>query len=1275
MVGSALLLSGYKCAKQSFYNPHMSLRHARLVDAQDLIAWAQRHESQANLPRLVRRLVLASAAGLTQAAFRAGEGVQLAGWDGVTVAGPSHGFVPDGTTGWELSTRKDVKRKADHDYANRVEHPEGLDLSQTAFIFVTLRRWVGKQKWAAKRSNEGIWRAVRAYDADDLETWLEATPAVHVWLSLQLGKSWEDALDLGTYWTDWAAVTRPALTPRFLLAGRTATVVQIHQHLRSSADTFAIKAESPDEALAVFASSIDALPEGEREAHLSRAIVAKTRAALDRLAASDVPLLLIALFQDAEGVSRAVRHGHRVVLPVAASDPDTATTVALPRLSADEAESALVESGIPTERARELAILGRRSLMALRRKLSPRPEVQQPAWASPENAPAVLPFLLAGGWHESSQADGEILGALAHTDPQRAQEAAARWSREIDPPVRHVGGVWYIASKADAWRLLAGALTRTDLERFDAAVQAVFGAPDPRFDVAQDKRWLSLERPPHSPALRQGLAETLAVMGARGATVHVGGSPADRWAAAIVRTLLERANADWRLWASLSHQLPLLAEAAPEEFLAAAEQGLTGDRPLLNLFQEQGDPLFSSSPHTGLLWALERLAWSPEHLARTALVLATLARLDPGGRLANRPAASLRDTFLLWYPQTAAAWDRQRQILRMLLEREPAAGWQLHADLLPRPLDSSTSEARPEWRDWASDEAPEVTPSEYVRRIRDVVTDMLASVGTNGRRWQSLIDALPHVPPDVHETIVQRLDAVSLYEPLPEDRVAMWGALRQIIASHRSFPNADWALPKEHVDKLDALYRRLEPDDAASRFGWLFDGCVRLPEGEHGDWQADERAIAEKRRDAVEAIHRQSGAAGVEELVDRVDDPFSLGAAFGACDLADMDEDEILSRHLAAENHNQRRFALGFATGRSSAHGQVWAEQELAIEGLSVAQRADLLTRLPGEPHTWALARSDAALDEAYWREAHPYFRGSHEDVEYAARRLMRYGRAHAAATLVAYSLKDPCPPSADLIADALEAVLRQEHVDSTSGGFSHWAGELLDALASSLGFDETRVARIEWGFAPLLRYNRPAKILHRELARSPEFFAELLGLIFRRENKEAHEASEANRNRGRHAFHVLTSWKSLPATVIHGAVDAAALDAWVDAALTITAKSGRPALGAQHVGQALSHGPHGTDGAWPHEAVRDVIERVQNRHVESGFEIGRLNARGIVSRSPTEGGHQEYTLADEYAGWAAQISDRWPRTAAVLRRIEARYRHEAQSEDAEADLRKDGLW
>ena len=64
---------------------------------------------------------------------------------------------------------------------------------------------------------------------------------------------------------------------------------------------------------------------------------------------------------------------------------------------------------------------------------------------------------------------------------------------------------------------------------------------------------------------------------------------------------------------------------------------------------------------TGLLWALELLAWYPEHLTRTTLLLGKLARKH------KRPKDILRAIFLTWLPQTGATVPERNAALTLLL--------------------------------------------------------------------------------------------------------------------------------------------------------------------------------------------------------------------------------------------------------------------------------------------------------------------------------------------------------------------------------------------------------------------------------------------------------------------------------------------------------------------------------------------------------------------------------------------------------------------------------
>src|SRR5437762_14198054 len=87
-----------------------------LVGATDLVQWADRRDAQGRLPLLVRRLIHATARGITRIHFPAEEGVQLPGWDGALYVTEGNAFVPPGESVWELGTGNDLAAKVNEDY-------------------------------------------------------------------------------------------------------------------------------------------------------------------------------------------------------------------------------------------------------------------------------------------------------------------------------------------------------------------------------------------------------------------------------------------------------------------------------------------------------------------------------------------------------------------------------------------------------------------------------------------------------------------------------------------------------------------------------------------------------------------------------------------------------------------------------------------------------------------------------------------------------------------------------------------------------------------------------------------------------------------------------------------------------------------------------------------------------------------------------------------------------------------------------------------------------
>lgn len=1288
-----------------------------LADAQDLVRWAATRRAQELLPALVRRLVHATTTTATHVGLASGEAVQLGGYDGVVVTDEDHHAVPRGASAWEMGTNQDVATKATGDYAKRTAAPPVSDVgaitpAETTFVFVTPRRWPGKAAWAEARRAEGVWRDVRVLDADDLEGWLEQAPAVHVWLSELIGKRPRGADDLEAVWRDWAEATAPALSPALTFAGREPTRDALLAWWRcdDGRPTLGVEAESPEEAVALAAAALQALPDGERVALLARTVLVRDADAFTYLAATDAALTIVAAFPAGDLAQRAVRQGHRVLLALAPGTGVTAT-LTVPRPHREAAAQALEAMGLPHDRARELGGLARRSMLALRRRLATSASVIRPAWAAPEAGPSLIPMLLFGGFNEGAAGDREALAALAGEPYDTVLAHLVRWAGEADPPVRRVGGVWYLVSKADAWEALHRFLTRDILERFATVALAVLGAPDPAFELPPDQRWaagLYKKERRHSGLLAENVADTLALLGARGDAVHLGGgATAATTAARVVRDLFEGANRDWTRWAAFAHALPLLAEAAPDEVLAALDAGLAGDdAPVMGLFGHDTGQWAAGPRHTELLWALERMAWSPDLLGRAALVLAELARRDPGGKYANRPGASLRTIFLPWLPQTAAPLDARLAVLDTLRQRESAAAWTLMVGLLPTLHDHSMPTATPEWREWAPDAPQRVTNLVLERHANEMGRRLLEDAGTDGARWAALVEALDDVPAAAYDAILAGLDRLA-GAPLPAAaRSRVWGALREFLSRHRSLPEAEWALPAEHLAAIDSVFRRFEPEDVVDRHAWLFSDRPALPDGREHDWEAHHRLLEERRVEAARALHAALTPPELITLSTTLRQPGVLGAALAGSGavVSDADAAALAGEALADERLGARAFGRGFLSALVHRRGREALTTVMTTHGAgwSDVVRAEALLALPAGPATWADVELLSPEGRArYWQQT-PTFWVDAADVERAVTELVQHDRPHAAVELAASHVmrtrratkngSAPEGPATDgsgvgdsdpveapavsgaTIAAALLAAVQVAGDPNGARSSGYELRTLFDALDRETArgeIDDEKVAQLELLYLPALSRERAPTVLHRQLARDPALFVEAVCLAYREEGQPARTLSESEALSARLAYELLHGWRALPGDPAPGG-DGEPLADWVRGARERLAQANRQPVGDVLIGQVLSGSPAGEDGAWPAEAVRDVIEELRSEAFERGLWTGKFNQRGVVSKHPLAGGALEREIVARYEADAAAVATRWPRTAAMLRAFAARYRDDARREDDEAELRHD---
>ncbi len=1271
------------------------------VDRDDLLDWARSRAAESELPRLLRMLV-AETAHATKIDFPAGTSVAASGWDGIVECFEGNQFVPEGRSGWEVSTQQSGSdAKAQSDYRNRIEDVAPEQRHDMDYVAVLCAPWTKARAFEQEKRSLCDFRSVRALNVDALESWLECAPHSTVWLRELMGKPVVGINLLSAWWAKWLESTSPALDAGVVLAGRDDQAVRLRdrcQLLRGGVITIGGQIHR-DEVLAFVAAALVS-PDGPSPCSTDALYVddhdtVKSLLAAEVLSVSSprAPALTVVVpsADFAEHLPAGSRH--RMIVPVPGGSQ---AEIVLEAADSAVVAGRLRAAGADSDDAHELGSLARMSLMALRRHLAVSPEVHRPQWATGPVAETLRRSLLLNSWDQSRAGDREVVERFVG----RSHEDTAETLNNLDSgdaPMILTGEIRHVVSPTDTWMLLDHHLTPADIEALGEVVHDVLTEPDPLYGTTGLERLQAqydCVRAKYSSWIKRGVATTLALLGSRHPTLLGSASPASTAASGIVWRILRSANEDAspRTWDAVVEVLPLLAEANPEAVLSSLRTCLSERQAFAEaMFEDGSDDGFgfpAPSAHLRVLEALEFLAWSPDHVEAAVDMLAGLAAIDPGGGWANRPAGSLASIMCPGSPNTCASIQERLEAIAMLRKRHGPVAWKLMLSMLPNEHRVQFHKSGPHYRDWKRAE-PVVTPAEQADVVAATADMLLQDVGDDPKRWAALIGRVTGLPDIARSEMIAALRQVVDAGPDEEFKSLVWPTLREMVDRHREFHNTQWALPETEIASFDALAECLRPMAPEIAYGQLFSSGLTFIDGASvvGDRRAYEEAVAVRQDEATGAILHSGGVSAVLEFAERIEQPGMVGDS-----LARRGEnlDEAVLGAMPDAPPAITCVALRYFECRFAEFGWEGVDRLLADHGLSPQVAADLLRAVPAAELPWR--RVDALGHEVaaeYWTRVGCYETGPPTELSElveVSRRLREAGRIDMARTVLVHQ-----PGSFESELDFAEEaaacldlwVLQEADGKPAYGAMVAWELtsliKALDQHREHLGTE--RVARIEWLYFPLLGHGPDFKApnLYREMVRSPEFFAWMVELAYKPASASLGEEwapSEEQRRMAVNAHDVLHSWPAstfAPGLDGEGRVDAGLLDEWIDRTRERVTEIDRVQIGHTMIGAALAASLPDPNDEWPSTAVRDLIERLQNDDLEKGLAVAIFTQRGITSRSPTSGGAQERQLANAYKERSKRLSA-WPRTAAIFAGLASDYTHIAETYDREAEANRRGL-
>lgn len=1252
------------------------------IRAKNLEEWADAISTRSLLPALIRRLVTTSGPRVLESDFPAHDYSQTHGWDGYVVAESPNSWVPVGKSGWEFGCNLIPSKKADDDYKARLALAPDIR-KETTFVFVTPRRWHAKKTWAETKRGKKEWKNVLAFDASDLEQWLEVSPPAQVWLAEQFNLPRGGCHSLTQFWHDWSHTASPTISP---LIFRSA--IESHKETLTSwleaepSKPLVVTGAAKEEALAFIACLADS--DDELSEFREAALVITDPEMIHRLSKTTTEIIPVVYTDEAEIEAQKCFKDRHTVIVTERRSADINADISIEPPSSQDVSDALKKMGFDDAQTEIHSNQCGNSPTILRRQLASVPALRRPSWAGQEErVTAMVPYVLVGTWDSARDGDREILRAISDKEPKEIERDVSLLADLDDAPIWREGTYRGVVSTIDCLLAISGQITTQDLEDFLFVAEVVLSEDDPALDLDRDDRWAANiydKVRDHSGAIRRSICETLIILSIYGDALFGSrvGTSVSRLVATLIRKLLE--NQDARVWQSQKGELPMYAEAAPEVFLEIVEAELaSGDPAFAPLFLPASNGVFSGCDRTGMLWALELLAWDAIRLPRVARVLAQLSLIEIDDNWVNKPINSLRDILLHWMPHTAARVEQRIETIKALNKTFPEIGWSICYEQLKPGSSMTSGTCRPKFRNDASG-AGQITTIGESNKFRVACWEELLSWDHyDVDKLKDLVECLPSIAKTDRDRVYTIIESWYRECPASDDVIELREYVRR-----RTFTRRGKKRNKESVERYAdglRLYKLLELSDPIDRNFWLFkehwiEFSPEELEEEDLDFKKRDRRLEEQRINALSEILGVHGFDGLISLAEKGNAATVIGylatRLIGGDQINAFIEEVLNSDGFKSSPFKMRNLlsgvlhALGDKVRRDVVLG-LEAKYASKLDGFALMNAVYIA--MPFGRSTWDHVEELSQMaQEQYWKLVSPSWTAdAEESMDYVIEHLLDVGRPRAAFHLI--DIK-PTNASSKSLVTLLDAIAQPTgEFDSDMIPASHSIERVFESLNEREDVDQHVMARLEFFYiqvlTPFQKYGLPN--LSKEVASSPRLFMQLVATCFKR--KDGRNDPDGSKlytddNKSEEiiaaAFRATDHINVIPGTDKNGKINGADLRDWINEVRKLASELSRKEITDQRIGQLLSHTPvDERDNVWPLQEIREVIEPLASKDIATGMEIGLFNSHGaewVDSRNK-----REWENARRYREMASKENSKHPFVGKMLLSIAESYEGHAK--------------
>ncbi len=872
-------------------------------------------------------------------------------------------------------------------------------------------------------------------------------------------------------------------------------------------------------------------------------------------------------------------------------------------------------------------------------------------WAQHQDATYMALAVLIGAWDEKNENDIEVIVKLLEISYNDWRQKAQDILHFNDSPLSFKNGIWKVTNRTTLFNLLESRIFDKNIDTFKSLALKVIKQSNP------------LGLPAHSDVLRQGIAEGLAILSNQPSCTNCSSGKKEEPCQLIMNEIFTTSN--WIFEDSLNNLLPIFSEAAPDKFLHVVEETLQlSPCPFDGLFSQEDTEALEKNCLTGLLWALEGLAWEEQYLVRVCVLFGDLANRDNGGQWLKHPSDSLIATLLPWIPQTLASIEKRKVAVETLLGEFPDVAWKLIIKLLPNSQQTSSfSSHRPKWKKVIPDNwSGNITHQEYWQQTSAYVELAVENAENDINRISELINHFHNLPQSSFDQFIKILTS-SAISALPEEkRFLLWDPLTKLINKHRKLSDADWALSNKSIERIEKVAEYLAPTSLLVRHKPLFSSPDADLYEQENDWDAQAEILSARREKAMAEIFKKNGIEGIIQFVKSIASPWCAGRALGVIDDAVV-EQFFLPDFLNITDEKHKYLVHGFISKKYQTKGEQWCDK-INTSNWTIEQMSYFLACLPFTKVVWERASDWLKENEReYWSHANANPYQAEDKINLAIDKLIEYDRPYSAINCLYNNIRTLNQPTN--IEQCINALLSAVDCTNETKYNNYQIVELIKFLQLAPLAPSEDIIKIEWAYILLSESNLATpKFLKNKLANDPDFFCEIVQIAYR-SNEEKQSIKKLTSKEEESAFKadsLLKKWKTPPGLQKNqesSSFCAKHFNKWLQHVEDLCIKSGHWEIALGIIGTVLVYAPADPDGLWIHRAVAKALNRQDANDMRNGFRMESINLRGFYKVDPT--GKPEKELAEKFRNKADEIENAgFQRFATTLRDLAKYYDKEA---------------